>query len=200
MEDRLPSDVVAERFRDERRRQGLSTRSVAERCAELGAPQLTAPVLMNIENGRRDESGRRRRDVSVDELLTLAYALEISPLALLLGPDDEAYAVTPELLTTAARVFEWLVGERLPPLPGPDAKDTVTDEDRARAWLLLVQALPYVQSEVSARWPVRNELERLREYRDQLDYGRAGDLERRIVAAILPALRAEIRAAIENGE
>jgi hypothetical protein len=45
---------------------------------------LTASVIANIETGRRDEQGRRRRDVTVDEVVALAAALE-EPVASLLG-------------------------------------------------------------------------------------------------------------------
>ena len=111
-----PSGLVAERIKDERRRAGLSTKTLAERCASLGAPQMTAAVLMNIESGRKDQNGKRRRDITVDELLVLAYALGVSPLGLLL-PDDEnrLYQITPTIAEMAAKVGRWLIG--LQPLP-----------------------------------------------------------------------------------
>jgi hypothetical protein len=56
---------------------------LAARCAELGAGHLTENVIENIESGRRDKQGRRRRDVTVDELLTLAVALNVAPVHLL---------------------------------------------------------------------------------------------------------------------
>jgi transcriptional regulator with XRE-family HTH domain len=119
-----PSGLVAERIKDERRRAGLSTKTLAERCASLGAPQMTAAVLMNIESGRKDQNGKRRRDITVDELLVLAYALGVSPLGLLL-PDDEnrLYQITPTIAEMAAKVGRWLIGLKPPPLWTSDVED-----------------------------------------------------------------------------
>lgn len=130
-EDRSVSDVVADRVREVRRRRGLTAAQLAVRCAALGMPDLTASTLSNIETGRRDETGRRRRDVSVDELLTLAAALDVAPVhllvpplgspltAVLAEPNDEAlYAVTPTRATRIYRVRQWIRGER--PLPDAD--------------------------------------------------------------------------------
>jgi transcriptional regulator with XRE-family HTH domain len=124
------SDRVAERIKEMRKARGLTTRTLAERCAQLGAPQISASVLMNIESGRRDPDGRRRRDISVDEWTVIAYALRVSPLVLLLPGDDERYALTPQLNTSARAVHDWLVGERLPPLPSgaPAPEPTVPDQ------------------------------------------------------------------------
>ncbi len=68
------SDIVANGIRTLRRSRGWSRDHLAERCARLGYPALTAPALANIETGRRDARGRRRRDVTVDELFVFAEA------------------------------------------------------------------------------------------------------------------------------
>lgn len=137
-----PSDLVAERIKERRSRLGLSTKTLAERCAALGAPHITAPVLMNIESGRRDASGRRRRAVTVDELLVLAYALEASPIPMLLPELNVRYPITDETVSPARWVFEWILGERLPPLPsGEDGE--ISHEDRARAWFEFSRMLAY---------------------------------------------------------
>jgi hypothetical protein len=141
----------------------LTTKTLAERCASLGASQLTAPVLMNIESGRKDKDGRRRRDITVKELLVLAYALKVSPLALLLPEDDTQYAITSEVTPPARAVYEWLVGERLPPLPAEGNPVEWTDEDRACAWFIFTRALRYVP-EPSTHWLVNAELQRIREH------------------------------------
>lgn len=54
-------------------------------------------MIANVETGRRNASGQRRRGVTVDELLTLAYALDVAPVHLLVPTDDERtlYHVTP---------------------------------------------------------------------------------------------------------
>ena len=61
---------------------------LAERCAAAGAPELTAQVIFNIESGRRDASGRRRREVTLDEAAALARVLGVKFDALL-TPRDE---------------------------------------------------------------------------------------------------------------
>jgi len=79
------SDGVARRIRDMRHRLDWSAAYLAEQCAEAGYPQLTAEVIGNIERGRRDTSGRRRRDVTVDEAWALSVAFGV-PMVVLLGP------------------------------------------------------------------------------------------------------------------
>ena len=78
-----PSDVVARHVREARRQREWSGARLAEECAKLGFPQITAEVIGNIERGRRDEHGRRRRDVSVDELDAFARVLGVPPAELL---------------------------------------------------------------------------------------------------------------------
>jgi transcriptional regulator with XRE-family HTH domain len=82
-----PSDVVARRVQEVRKDLGWSAEKLAQECARVGAPRLTTSVIANIESGRRDQQGRRRRDVSVDELLAFAAALRMAPAHLL--PDLE---------------------------------------------------------------------------------------------------------------
>lgn len=78
-----PSDTVARRLRELRRRRGWSARRLAEACAATGSPQLSESVIANIEAGRRDETGRRRRDVTIDEVIGLATALDMPAIWLL---------------------------------------------------------------------------------------------------------------------
>jgi transcriptional regulator with XRE-family HTH domain len=112
-----PSDVVAEHVRAVRRRRGLTAAQLAQRCAELGVPELTEQALYNIETGRPDKEGRRRRDVSVDELLVLAAALDIAPEYLVVPFDDEMpYQVTPTVTAPAEYVRKWVQGDH--GLPG----------------------------------------------------------------------------------
>jgi transcriptional regulator with XRE-family HTH domain len=79
------SDIVAGRVREARKAQGWTTADLAARCAELGHPELTKSVIENIEGGRRDHTGRRRRSVTVDELRILSDALRFSPADILDG-------------------------------------------------------------------------------------------------------------------
>jgi transcriptional regulator with XRE-family HTH domain len=83
-----------------RRRQGWSARRLAEECAATGSPQLSESVIANIESGRRDESGRRRRDVTVDDAVGLARALDVPLIHLLpVHLDPGATGVTLEFAT-----------------------------------------------------------------------------------------------------
>jgi transcriptional regulator with XRE-family HTH domain len=85
-----PSDLVAARIQTARRLRGWTAKDLAARCADLGDPQLTAAVIANIETGRRDSNGQRRREVTIDELFAIARALDIEPASLLaLTPNDE---------------------------------------------------------------------------------------------------------------
>jgi transcriptional regulator with XRE-family HTH domain len=116
------SDVVARRIQEVRRRRGWSAERLAEECAKVGAAQITAEVIGNIERGRRDQHGRRRRTVSVDELLVLAVALNVAPTHLLVPLDDEQpYQVTPTRVEPAGAVRDWIRGAW--PLGGVDLRD-----------------------------------------------------------------------------
>jgi transcriptional regulator with XRE-family HTH domain len=137
---------VAERLKELRRQIGITNvATLAKQCADVGAKHLTASVLMNIESGRRDKEGRRRRDVTVDELLELAQALGVSPLALLLPSANDEYRLTPERTTTAQAALEWLTGERMPPLPALGETDDWTEDDRIDSWREFQRLVDYAQ-------------------------------------------------------
>jgi transcriptional regulator with XRE-family HTH domain len=107
-----PSDYVAARIREVRRAHGLSIAQLAAKCSQLGAPQLTPAVLDNIETGRRNKDGGRRRHVTVDELLAVALALNAPPLYLIIPPDypDEPYPVTSTEALPRHQVAAWFTG------------------------------------------------------------------------------------------
>ncbi|WP_329400799.1 helix-turn-helix transcriptional regulator [Streptomyces melanogenes] len=116
-----PSDVIAEQVRRHRTRLGLNREQLAERCAELGAPELTYSALVDIENGRKTKEGKRRRHVTVDELLVLGLALAVPPL-LLACPLDTAQpvpsvpAAEPQAPYT---LWKWATGQEAPAIAGP---------------------------------------------------------------------------------
>ncbi len=111
------SDTVAERIRHYRRQWGWDLQRLASECARVGGSGLTASVLANIESGRRDQNGRRRRDVNIDEMLILAYALRVPPVLMFipLGTND-VVAITPALVVHPNVAFKWVEGEELPAL------------------------------------------------------------------------------------
>jgi hypothetical protein len=80
-------------------------KDLASRCRNLGAADLTANVLTNIEV--------RRRDVSADELLVIALALDVAPAHLLTpAPGDEVrLAVTADVVADPQTAALWVRGE-----------------------------------------------------------------------------------------
>lgn len=106
------SDMVADRIRTYRARHGLTREQLAERCTKLGFP-LTAAAITNIETGRRNpETGIRRRDVSIDELVILATALGVPPILLIypLG-EAEMSEVLPGREMGTWQAMKWFSGE-----------------------------------------------------------------------------------------
>lgn len=115
----FPSDVVAERVRELRKRRGLTAQQLSDLCASAGAPELTAAALANIETGRRKE-GRRTRLITVDEALILAYVLD-APVPLLFLPLEAGQLdLTPEARMHPADVAAWFAGEVAPSRKGWD--------------------------------------------------------------------------------
>jgi transcriptional regulator with XRE-family HTH domain len=108
--EQTPSDVVAARVREVRGKRGLTVAELADRCAALGAPELTAQALYKLE-GRRPGK-LRPRPVTVDELLVLAAALNVAPVHLHVPPDgsDAPYQVTAEVSESRFRARSWIRG------------------------------------------------------------------------------------------
>ena len=74
----LSDDVMAQVVRL-RKILGLSAVELADRCEGI-----TANMMMNLESGRRTPDGqRRRRRVTVDDLVALAEGLGVEPCDLL---------------------------------------------------------------------------------------------------------------------
>lgn len=118
-----PSGVVADRLKEARRRRGWTAKQLAEHCTKAGATHLTVSVLANIESGRPDLNGQRRRDITVDELVTLAYVLDVAPVYLLGLPvsGDTAMRLTPNrTVDDPDELLRWLRGDQA--LPGTDAR------------------------------------------------------------------------------
>lgn len=85
------SDTVGANIRSLRQQNGWTVADLAARCAALGggAEALTPAAITNIELGRRDKEGNRRRDITVDELLALSYAFAAPPSALMTELGDD---------------------------------------------------------------------------------------------------------------
>lgn len=112
MTPKQASELVAARVKEARQRKGWTAEALAERCAQSGVPEITRSVIANIETGRPDNDGRRRRQVTVEELLTFARVLEVPPLQLLTPLDGgEALQVVPSEVMDPLTAVEWLTDD-----------------------------------------------------------------------------------------
>ncbi len=108
-----PWIAVARRMKELRQRRGWTAAELADRCAEIGMPELNRSVIANIES-------HRRKYVTVDEAFTLAYALDVAPIHLLvpttLDPDFEStiYGVAPDRFLPVAETRAWIRGDFSP--------------------------------------------------------------------------------------
>lgn len=106
------SDVVGEQITAWRRRRGWNRERLAAECAALGSPDLTAASLTNIESGRRNKDGIRRRAVTVDEVTTIAYALGIPPIVLIAPyPSVDTTEALPGTTARSSNFLTWFTGE-----------------------------------------------------------------------------------------
>jgi hypothetical protein len=106
------SDVVAARVREVREKRRITAVDLAGRCAALGEPQLTVQALYKLEGRRESPKSRRPRPVTVDELITLAIALNVAPVHLLVPPDDSdaPYQLTSKITARRFPVRGWIRG------------------------------------------------------------------------------------------
>lgn len=107
----FPTETVAKRVRKLRGK--MTAEQLAEKMREVGVP-FDKTVVANLETGRR-------RFVTVQELLALAYVLNVAPAALLVDPEAENlsdYQVTPAVTAGTAATRMMIDGRW--PLPGMD--------------------------------------------------------------------------------
>jgi transcriptional regulator with XRE-family HTH domain len=108
------TQTVASQVRKFRDRRGWSADDLAAECAQLGAADLNRNVIANLESGRRGY-------VTADEVLVLAYALDVAPVHLLVPIDrrDELdadrYRVVPDVFLPPATTRAWIRGAFCPP-------------------------------------------------------------------------------------
>ena len=72
------SNTAAQRVQRLRKERGWSVARLADECAKVGAPQLTANVLTNLLSRQQ-----RRRDLTVEEVGALAAVFDMPPARLL---------------------------------------------------------------------------------------------------------------------
>jgi transcriptional regulator with XRE-family HTH domain len=87
------SDHVRRRVRVLRKQQGLSVEALAERCQNLGLTDFNPSLITSIELGRK-------QNISIDEWLGLALALDVSPLHVVIPIDSV------ELCYLAGRIYQ----------------------------------------------------------------------------------------------
>ncbi|HLL66419.1 MAG TPA: helix-turn-helix transcriptional regulator [Micromonosporaceae bacterium] len=99
------SDLIASQLKQLRARRNLTVKELAARCQEIGGRDMTANVLTNIEV--------RRRDVSADELLLLALALDVAPVHLLTPAPGATggLAVTADVVADPEAAALWIRGD-----------------------------------------------------------------------------------------
>jgi transcriptional regulator with XRE-family HTH domain len=100
-----PGQVVARRVREVRERRGWSRDRLVARLTELGV-EMGRPTISRIESGRG-----RAENVTVNELLALAAALDVAPVHLMVPLEDEArLAITSDWQPTALDARAWIRG------------------------------------------------------------------------------------------
>jgi transcriptional regulator with XRE-family HTH domain len=99
---RTPTETVARRMRKLRKARGLTAAQLAERMAKVGVPWKSG-VVAKLEKGYRE-------DVSVAELLALAYVLDVAPVHLLIPTEEVAYQVTPGTVVGSGQARAWVRG------------------------------------------------------------------------------------------
>jgi transcriptional regulator with XRE-family HTH domain len=105
------TEVIAARMRHLMARKGWTAQQLVDELDKVGI-HWTRLIVANLLVTKPE---RRRRFVTVDELLALAYVLDVAPIHLLLPIDDAAqsrddYAVTPEDWGIVNQVREWIRG------------------------------------------------------------------------------------------
>ena len=123
--------ALAENIARIRKAQRLTYIALAERLAQNGRPIAVLGL-------RRIEKNERR--VDVDDLLALSVALDVSPLVLLLPKEPGEYLVTPNIRTSMAQVYLWMVGQRRSP---HGRSELMAAEEEQLARLLFRKALPW---------------------------------------------------------
>lgn len=101
-----PGEVFRHRLREARDRQGLSTRELADRLADLSVTMDRA-AISRIESGPPPKG----RNVTIDEMFALAWALNVTPAWLLTPYEmDAPMRLAGDNVRPAWRVREWLGG------------------------------------------------------------------------------------------
>lgn len=101
--------MIADRVRQLMNAKGWTAQQLVDELAKVGI-EWTRLVVANLLVKKPE---RRRRYVTVDEWLALAYVLDVAPIHLMIPIDgeDEMYAVTPEASPAAGQARAWIRGQ-----------------------------------------------------------------------------------------
>lgn len=123
----IVSKRVAERVQGLRKKRGLTQHDLAEALKEQGWPTDRSTVV-------RLESGKR--GISVDDLVALAAALNVSPGWLLLPPTsgDEVVPIIGSVTAPAWAAWQWVDG--LYPLPSRSSDEEYNSPEEMQMFLL----------------------------------------------------------------
>lgn len=107
--------LIAQRVRELRTGRGWSAERLAEEMTQRAGVDWQRMVVVKLETGRRQE-------LSVRELLALAYVFDVAPVHLLIPTDDDSdpYPVTPKVTVRRGPARAWIRGLR--PLPSTDER------------------------------------------------------------------------------
>lgn len=105
----------------QRKRRGLSAQQLADRTEAIGFP-IARNVIANLEN-------RRKRDVSVQEVAAIAWALDVPPVALLVDLSADQVEVAPGEAGSPLAAVLWWSGE----VAGRDVDDAAREPVRILA-------------------------------------------------------------------
>lgn len=106
-------------FRKRSGARGITAQALADRCAELGHP-LDRAVIAKLEKGLR-------QSLTAADLLVLARALDVPPVALVVPVDQyEAVEILPGQSVPVYEAMTWFTGERR--FPGDDGPADYPDD------------------------------------------------------------------------
>jgi transcriptional regulator with XRE-family HTH domain len=88
----------------EKTKPGITAQALADRCTDLGMP-MDRTVIAKLEKGTR-------QTITVGEVIVLARALGVPPVALLFGlGEDESTEILPEKSSDTWEALKWFTGE-----------------------------------------------------------------------------------------
>jgi len=129
-EPKSPSEAAAEELRRVRTRKDWNQQQLADALRKLGAP-IDRATISKIETGERR--------ITLDEVFWFAYALGVSPAALMLPRSyGSRVAVTPTDSIETQQAMDWLRGFYIASRPETESDDLFFFEERieedAVAW------------------------------------------------------------------